>query len=41
MPATINAVGGNDCMRDRDGIIRFWNHGAERIFGYVWDDAHF
>jgi len=24
---------------DRDGIIRFWNPGAERIFGYVRDDA--
>jgi PAS domain S-box-containing protein len=24
---------------DRDGIIRFWNPGAERIFGYVQDDA--
>jgi PAS domain S-box-containing protein len=24
---------------DRDGIIRFWNHGAERIFGHVEDDA--
>jgi PAS domain S-box-containing protein len=24
---------------DRDGIIRFWNPGAERIFGYLCDDA--
>ena len=24
---------------DRDGIIRFWNPGAERIFGYIRDDA--
>ena len=24
---------------DSDGIIRFWNPGAERIFGYVRDDA--
>lgn len=24
---------------DRDGIIRFWNPGAERIFGYSGDDA--
>ena len=24
---------------DREGIIRFWNPGAERIFGHVRDDA--
>lgn len=24
---------------DRDGIIHFWNPGAERIFGYSRDDA--
>jgi PAS domain S-box-containing protein len=24
---------------DRDGIIRFWNPGAERIFGHVQADA--
>lgn len=24
---------------DRDGIIRFWNPGAERIFGYERDEA--
>jgi PAS domain S-box-containing protein len=24
---------------DKDGIIRFWNPGAERIFGYSSDDA--
>jgi PAS domain S-box-containing protein len=24
---------------DRDGIIRFWNPGAERIFGHVENDA--
>jgi PAS domain S-box-containing protein len=24
---------------DRDGIIRFWNPGAERIFGYANGDA--
>jgi PAS domain S-box-containing protein len=24
---------------DREGIIRFWNPGAERIFGYSSDDA--
>ena len=24
---------------DRDGIIRFWNPGAERIFGYAEADA--
>ena len=24
---------------DRDGIIRFWNPGAERIFGFVHDEA--
>ena len=24
---------------DRDGIIRFWNPGAERIFGFTRDDA--
>jgi PAS domain S-box-containing protein len=24
---------------DRDGVIRFWNPGAERIFGFVHDDA--
>ena len=24
---------------DRDGIIRFWNPGAERIFGYSPDEA--
>jgi PAS domain S-box-containing protein len=24
---------------DRDGIIRFWNHGAETIFGYRRDEV--
>jgi PAS domain S-box-containing protein len=24
---------------DRDGIIRFWNRGAEAVFGYRQDDA--
>ena len=24
---------------DRDGIIRFWNRGAERIFGFPMDEA--
>ncbi len=24
---------------DREGIIRFWNPGAERIFGYAGDEA--
>jgi PAS domain S-box-containing protein len=24
---------------DRDGVIRFWNPGAERIFGYTADEA--
>jgi PAS domain S-box-containing protein len=24
---------------DRDGVIHFWNPGAERIFGYVENDA--
>jgi PAS domain S-box-containing protein len=24
---------------DRDGIIRFWNPGAERIFGYAGNEA--
>jgi PAS domain S-box-containing protein len=24
---------------DRDGFIRFWNPGAERIFGHLRDDA--
>ena len=24
---------------DREGIIRFWNPGAERIFGYTGEDA--
>lgn len=24
---------------DKDGIIQFWNPGAERIFGYTKDDA--
>ena len=24
---------------DREGIIRFWNPGAERIFGYTSDEA--
>jgi PAS domain S-box-containing protein len=26
-------------VADRDGIIRFWNPGAERIFGFVPDEA--
>jgi PAS domain S-box-containing protein len=25
---------------DRDGVIRFWNPGAERIFGYTRDEAN-
>ncbi len=24
---------------DKDGIVRFWNGGCERIFGYTADDA--
>jgi PAS domain S-box-containing protein len=24
---------------DKDGVVRFWNPGAERIFGYTSDDA--
>jgi len=24
---------------DRDGLIRFWNPGAERIFGFSSDEA--
>lgn len=24
---------------DKDGIIRFWNGGAERIFGYTASEA--
>ena len=24
---------------DRDGVVRFWNPGAERIFGYTSEDA--
>jgi len=30
-----DAIVATDC----DGIIRFWNPGAERIFGYSTDDA--
>ena len=26
-------------VADRDGLIRFWNEGAERIFGYSRDEA--
>lgn len=24
---------------DRQGIVRYWNHGAERIFGFAADEA--
>lgn len=24
---------------DREGVIRFWNAGAARIFGFSWDEA--
>lgn len=24
---------------DKDGVVRFWNPGAERIFGYTSEDA--
>ena len=26
-------------VADRDGVIRFWNPGAERIFGHTQDEA--
>jgi PAS domain S-box-containing protein len=26
-------------VADRDGLVRFWNDGAERIFGYSRDEA--
>jgi PAS domain S-box-containing protein len=26
-------------VADRDGVIRFWNPGAERIFGHALDEA--
>ena len=26
-------------VADRDGLVRFWNEGAERIFGYSRDEA--
>ena len=26
-------------VADRDGVIRFWNPGAERIFGHAQDDV--
>ena len=37
--AILAAAGDTIVASDRDGIIQFWNPGAERIFGYGADQA--
>jgi len=37
--AILNAAADAVVACDRDGIIRFWNPGAERLFGYSRDEA--
>ncbi len=35
----INAVGDAVIVTDREGLIRYWNPGATRIFGYAEEEA--
>ena len=37
--AVLSTVSDAIVAADKDGIIRFWNPGAERIFGYTSADA--
>ena len=37
--AILNARSDAIVAADRDGVIRFWNPGAERIFGHTSDEA--
>lgn len=37
--AILSTSGDAIVAADGEGIVRFWNHGAERIFGYTSGDA--
>ncbi|KAA0679655.1 PAS domain-containing protein [Azospirillum brasilense] len=37
--ALLNSPAEAIAYSDRDGIIRFWNAGAERVFGFTADEA--
>ncbi len=38
-PAVLSTPSDGIIAADRDGVIRFWNAGAQRIFGFARDEA--